>query len=96
MTARQTQVADIRRTYVGKFRKHVDKPPKIAAVRGRLAKKLEKYKAKLRQLLKVGQPLTSLSCVGAHIHGMHASNVSLGAQLQSPPLPISCGAIILL
>lgn len=46
------RVADLRRTYVGKLPKHIERPPKISAARGRLAKKLEKYKAKLRELLK--------------------------------------------
>jgi hypothetical protein len=47
------RVADLRRTYVGKLPKHVERPPKISVARGRLAKKLEKYKAKLRELLKI-------------------------------------------
>ena len=46
------KVADARRLFVGKLRKHIDRPPKISAARGRLAKKLEKYKAKLRELQK--------------------------------------------
>jgi hypothetical protein len=47
------KVANLRRVFIGKLRKHIPKPPQISAARGRLAKKLEKYKARLRELAKV-------------------------------------------
>ena len=46
------KVAEARRSFVGKMAKQIDKPPRLTAARGRFAKKMEKYKNKVRDLWK--------------------------------------------
>lgn len=57
------RVADMRRSFVGKSRKHIERPPKISAARGRFAKKLEKYKARIRELQKYTKVIFNLASI---------------------------------
>jgi len=58
-----SKVAEARRRFLGQLTKHIDKPPVLSAPRGRLGKKLEKYKAKLRELAKVWKVIYNIASV---------------------------------